>query len=517
MVSVRESIQARREAATDAYIARRGWFRGSSSDPATMRWLGTRREGAKEFDVVRIEPAGGLGFDAWIDADAYRMDRLVRDQDDGSKQTTWFTDYRWVDGVQVAYSQRISDGDAQFDTSLRVTQASAHATADDAHFAMPASKVNDASIDGDAATATVPFVLYGGLIMVEVSIDGAKPLPFILDTGGLNLLTPQAAAKLHIAGAGNQAVQGVGATQSMQLAQVKNYRVGNVVMRDQRFLIVKLPLLLTDRGEREPIAGLIGYELLRRFVTRVEYDRHMLTFTPLASFHGLPAVASLPIVFNDRTPQIRARVDGVAGTFNLDTGDAGDLTIFAPFAKANGIHPSGKASAGKARGAGGAIELVNARIDSLAIGPFMLTQPPTSFTAPASGAFASTMLAGNIGYGVLSRFVLTFDYEHRRLYLQQGAQFAAPMPRGRTGLALDRTRHEAFDVAAVEARSPAQEAGLRVGDSVIAVDGVPATQLGLDDIRRLMQQPVGSQMRLSVERNGTSSVFELTLRETSEH
>ncbi len=514
MVSARESIQAKREAVTDAYIARNGWFRSASADPATMHFVGERHEVGRNFDVVHVVPKGGMAFDAWIDTHSHLLNRVAEDTDDGETQTTWYTDYRSVDGVLVPYAQRVGNGDAQYDMTSHAQQIVARAIPDDARFAMPSSTVRDAHIDGGASSATVPFVPYGGLIMVEVSIDGAKPLPFILDTGGLNLLTPDAAHKLGVAGEGNQAVRGVGeATQSMQIAQIKSYRVGDVTMDDQRFMIVDLPRLLTDRGEHEPIAGLIGYELLRRFATRIDYDKSVLTFTPEALFHGAPRATSIPIVFNDRTPQVEARVNDVPGTFSLDTGDAGNLTVFAPFAKAHAIEPRGKTYASQARGAGGAIGMIEAAVDTFSIGSFTLTHPTTSFAAPTKGGFASNLLAGNIGYGVLSRFIVTFDYERRQLYLQPGDHFAVALPRGRTGVGLDRLSHDAFYVATLVPHSPGDEAGLHVGDLVTAIDQVPVARMGLDDVRRLMQQSAGTRMQMSIMRNSAASLRTLTLRD----
>lgn len=515
MVSLRDSIQAQREAATDAYLARNGWFRANAADPAQMRYIGQQHEAGRTFDVVHVVPKGGMALDAWVDTRTHLLDRVIEDTDDGGTQTTWYSDYRSVDGVLVANVERQGNGDAQYDSTLQVQQTFLHATADDAHFAMPSSSVHDAHIEGGASSATVPFVPYAGLIMVEVSINGGKPLPFILDTGGLNLLTPDAAHKLGIVGAGHLAVQGVGeTTQPMQTAQVKSYRVGDVVMDDQQFLIIDLPRLLTDRGAQEPVAGIIGYELLRRFATRVDYDRNTLTFTPVAQFHGVPEATAVPIVFNDRTPQIQARVNGASGTFKLDTGDAGELTVFEPFARAHGIRPLGQVVADEAKGAGGKIATTEAYVESFSLGPFTIARPFTSFAAPAKGAFASTLLAGNIGHGILAHFVLTFDYEHRQLYLEPSAHFALPQPRGHTGVGLDREEHDAFVVATLQPGSAGDQAGVKAGDRVVAIDDVPAAHMGLDDVRRAMQQPAGTRMRMTIVRKGVTRVYTLILRDS---
>ncbi|WP_284343864.1 aspartyl protease family protein [Dyella mobilis] len=514
MVSLRQSVQANHESATDAYLARNGWFQPASTDPAQMRYVGQQKEAGGIYDVVQVIPKGGMAFDAWIDARSHLLERVVEDTDDGGKQITWYSDYQPVDGVLIAYTQRQGNGDAQYDTSMRLQHVSLHATADDAHFAIPSSHVHDAHIEGGASSATVPFTSYAGLILVQISINGGKPLPFILDTGGLNLLTPEAAHRLGLAGAGHQAIGGVGAdTQSMQTARVKSYRVGDVVMQDQQFLIVDLPRLLTDRGAREPIAGIIGYELLRRFATRIDYDRNLLTLTPVSAFRGVTSASAVPIVFDDRTPQLVARVNGAPGTFNLDTGDASELTVFEPFAKAHGIKPSGNTMASQARGAGGKISLTAAHVDSLSIGPFTVVRPLTAFTAPAKGGFASTLLAGNIGHGILSRFIVTLDYEHRQLYLQQGQHFAQESPHSRTGVGLDRTEHDALAVATIAPGSPGHQVGLRVGDRVVALDGVPVAQMGLDDIQRVMQQPDGTHLPISVVRQGKVGVYTLILRD----
>ncbi|WP_158628830.1 aspartyl protease family protein [Dyella choica] len=515
MVSVRESIQAEREVATDAYIVRQGWLHATSFDPASIRFVAVREAAGHAYDVIHIVPQGGSGFELWVDAHRHLIDHIVKQTDDGGTETTWYGDYQPVAGVLLPYLQRIGNGDAQYDTTIHLQQVTASDQAQDDHFQRPASSMHDAHIDQDAPFATVPFTPYGGLIMVDVSINGEKPLPFLLDTGGLNLLTPAAAHKLGIDGAGHLAVQGVGeATQSMQVAQVKSYRLGRVELDEQRFLIVALPPLLTDRGEREPIAGLIGYELLRRFVTRIDYDHHTLGFTAIQAFQAVPEQASLPLVFNERTPQLKAKVDGVPGVFSLDSGDSGGLTVFEPFAKAHGIGKRGPVIASQARGAGGKIGLSEAYVDSLALGPFVISHPLTSFAAPAKGVFASSVLAGNIGYDVLSRFVLTFDYEHRRLYLEQGQRFASSPRHGYSGMGLDRMSHEALVVSSLVPGSPAAAAGLRTGDQVTALNGEPASRIDLDQLRRIAEQPAGSRLVLSVIRGHATRTYTLVLRES---
>jgi len=495
---------ASRQAATDAYLARNGWFSPASQDPATMAYLGERREDGRLFQRVRVTPAHGDPAEAWIDANTHLLARLSRRGDDGHTNTTYYADYRLVDGLRLPFSERESNGEASYDSTRVTRHVDVLAQAVDTDFVQPESVISDARIIGDAASAQVPFQRYGGLILVNLSIDGHAPMPFILDSGGLNLLTPDAARELGIQGNGNQAVQGVGTqTQSLQVADVGSYRLGQVQMEQQRFLIIDLPLLLTDRGDRPAIAGLIGYELLRRFTTRIDYDRQQLTFTAAGSLRNSSGADVLSLSFDGRTPLVHASVNGIDGVFMMDTGDSGDLTVFEPFAKAHRIALDGTVSASHSGGVGGIIENRSGHVASFALGQHPLRDPPATFSAPKSGVFASELLAGNIGQGILSRYVMTLDYASRRMQLQPGNAWSKPFEDGPSlGFGLNRTSHEQYQVIAVTPSSPAQRVGLAPGDIVIALGGVPASRLGLDDLRESMRHGVSHGLTVTVLRKG---------------
>ena len=504
LVTVLDAASARRQAATDAYLARNGWFATAASDPATMKYLGQQSEGARRFDKLRVTPARGEPIEAWIDADSHLLARLSRRTEDGGTETLHYADYRTVDGLRLPFSQRSSNGDASYDSTQTIRHVEVLASAVEAHFAQPASVIRDARILGNAASAEVPFQDYAGLLLVELAIDGHAPLPFILDSGGLNLLTPDAARKLGIRGEGNQAVHGVGTqTQSLQVADVAAYRLGPVQLEQQRFLIVDLPLLLTDRGDKPAIAGLIGYELLRRFTTRIDHDRRILTFTAAGGLREAKGANVLPLSFDGRTPQVHASVNGVDGVFMMDTGDSSDLTLFAPFAKAHRITLDGKLGTSHSGGVGGMIENRRGRVAHFALGPDALPNPPATLAAPSSGIFASDQLAGNIGQGILSRYVITLDYVSRRMQLRRGADWARPFEDGPSlGLGLNRSSHRQYQVVAVADGSPAQRAGLGAEDIVVALDGVPASRLSLDDLRASMRRGARQGLAVTVLRDG---------------
>lgn len=64
-------------------------------------------------------------------------------------------------------------------------------------------------------------------------------------------------------------------------------------------------------------------------------------------------------------------------------------------------------------------------------------------------------------------------------------------------------------VRGVKARSPAARAGVRKGDVVLAIDGVTSLEMPVDQARDRMRGPVGSVVRLEVERGGKPMRFDI--------
>jgi carboxyl-terminal processing protease len=60
--------------------------------------------------------------------------------------------------------------------------------------------------------------------------------------------------------------------------------------------------------------------------------------------------------------------------------------------------------------------------------------------------------------------------------------------------------------------SAAAQAGIRAGDAVISIDGVPVDTNSLDDVIRRMRGPEGSEVRIGVERDGVAEPIEFRLK-----
>ena len=506
-----DSGDAREDAANDAY--RRSlsyWY--PERRKAEVSYAGRKEDGGRAFHALRIHPQGGRPFEMWFDAATFLIDREVETTGNETR-TTFFSDYRQVQGLKLPFAARSTNGEAKYDQIATVESVELNPSLDEASFRMPEGKTDDFAIGGGKSSATIPFKLLNNHVYVQAEIDG-KPCQVLFDTGGANVLTPATAQRLGVKTEG--ALQGRGAgekSEDLGLARVKELRLGDVVLRDQVFYV--LPLAGLAEVEGVAVDGVVGYEVLKRFITRVEYSAGRLTFTLPAAFHDPAGGQVVPFTFEGQHPQVEGEIDGIRGKFSIDTGSRASLTVNRPFAEEHGLKqkyaPRFEALSGW--GVGGGVRSALTRVKVLKLGEVEIPAPVTDIALTEKGAFANPYLAGNVGGGVLKRFDVTFDYGKQRLILQPNASFSRPDVYDRSGLWLNR-EGEGLQVKDVVAGSPADEAGLKVGDTIVAIDGESADKVLLPEVRtRFKASPPGTKVGLTLKSGGETREVTLVLRD----
>src|SRR5215831_6546150 len=151
---------------------------------------------------------------------------------------------------------------------------------------------------------------------------------------------------------------------------------------------------------------------------------------------------------------------------------------------------------------------------SVVIGSITIQDPIVGLSEARSGSFSDPNFDGNVGSGLLKRFVVTFDYARQFMYLKR----IEPIPPDvgtfdRSGLWLN-AHGDGYEVMDVAPGSAAAQVGLAVGDLITVVDGRPATDAGLSDMRqRLRSGQPGAQVQLTVVRGSQALNITLVLRD----
>jgi hypothetical protein len=507
------SEEARQGAVSEAYRRAQAWWFPDRAR-AEIRALGERRDGDRAFQVLAVAPAGGRPFELWVGADGL-FDRYV-EVVEGRSLTTSFGDWREVGGVRFPFSSRasIGDGVAAHDQVVTWTEVQLGAPLADATFALPPPPAPDFGFARGKRQTTVPFRVLNGHIYADVRLNGKGPFRLLVDTGGVNLVTPAVARAIGLSAEGALPVGGVGEqTEDMALTTVDRLEVGDAFLERQTFLVI--PLDRMDPVEGVSIQGLVGYELFRRFAARIDYVRQRLTLYRPDAFHYRGPGAVLPFVFNEHIPQVTGEVDGIPGAFDLDTGSRASLDLNTPFVEAHGLVERYGATTQRISGwgAGGPARGYVVRVRLLKLGPVEIPEPVTGLSTQGKGALASGEVAGNVGYGVLSRFTLYLDYARQQVVLEKNARFARRDTADRAGVWLHLT-DGTFEVVEVVPGTPAAEAGLLAGDRIVSVDGVPPPRLGLHGFRTLLRErPAGTRVELRVRRGESVRRIRLVLRD----
>jgi aspartyl protease len=159
----------------------------------------------------------------------------------------------------------------------------------------------------DPGATTFPFEYVDRQIRFAATLDGRGPLTFALDSGaGGNVLFTGAAQRIGLNGGRAVGVTGASGDIKARMVHVDKLVVGPLTLANQGVVVLDLAA-----AEAIGLDGIVGWELLRRFATTVDFDERTI-----AVWHGAPDTAQLgdpvPVVIRDTLPRIAATVNGSA-------------------------------------------------------------------------------------------------------------------------------------------------------------------------------------------------------------
>jgi alpha-beta hydrolase superfamily lysophospholipase len=366
----------------------------------------------------------------------------------------------------------------------------------------------------------VPFTLQDHRMIVQAYIGNAGPFSMIVDTGSAELVVIPAVAKrlgLHLRPAGF--VSGAGAGKAaIERTTVTGARVGNTRFAPAAALVLDLSQIERGIGFSH-LDGVIGYEQLQRYRVLVDVDRRRIAFSN-APIAAPPEATQTPFAQTDSFLRIPATVDGVHGTFVVDTGDRSQLTLFRRFADTNGFaHFTTVSNALTGFGVGGRVYADMFRTTLQALG-VMANDVVTRIPVAHTGAFATAPEAGSIGNGFLERFNVVYDYPDHRMVSWPVAHAAADtstlrlpdVPRAPSeplarhailGAAVAR-KAAGVTVTIIVPNGPAFAAGLRSGDVIRSMGDRPIV-VPADFYQAAHDATVGRTLVISYVRDGTTA------------
>lgn len=363
----------------------------------------------------------------------------------------------------------------------------------------------------------IPFEINSDKIYLQVKVDGKGPFWFVLDSGSPSTVVDmQVARKLGLRLSNPQRTGGAGeGSTSMATTQFDTVSLPGLSYKPSRPLAIDVDAVM-QAPEGRHVQGLVGGDFMARTIVEIDYAQRRVSFRDPATYRHSGSGFTVPIrvagfMLADAT---LAMLDGkrLKGTFVVDTGARLAVTLNTPFVDENHLLTPSMSRVVVGSGLGGKVVHGLGRLAWLQLGDARLERPVATFSQDKSGVFAATQIQGLIGAEVLKRFRVTIDYPEKKLYLDP-AGTPEPFEFDASGLFLIAKGSDLrkYEILSVAPRTPAAEAGIRDGDQIDYVDGRPAADLSLEQIRQRLRR-IGATVSLVVSRDGKQRTVSLRLR-----
>lgn len=263
--------------------------------------------------------------------------------------------------------------------------------------------------------------------------------------------------------------------------------------------------------------GIMGFEIIRREITEINFQNQKFIFHP----KSYDITKKTPD--NQRTFLMKmlplgtsaVQMEVVASTgkkmvLALDTGNAFYATTHRDVLERVGIWTADKTPRYMTTAfvASGPVDSWYKKMENATIGGVKV---PESYWSIIDLPSSSAEGDGTVGYGFLKNFNVTIDYERRRVWLENWTGKVGNDPIGSTGLAA--VWHEESSrvrVANVSPDSPAHEAGIKRGDSILSINGKEMLgAIGYRELEAFLDGEVGTKVTLAISSNGNVRRVEL--------
>ncbi len=327
---------------------------------------------------------------------------------------------------------------------------------------------------------SVYFKHIGNLIILPISINGSVPLNFLLDTGSpYTIITNLNAIRHFELKKGNSiTVSGLGRDiQNIEayLSTGNSLTIGKAASEKSEIILIYEQGFDLSGRFGIPIYGIIGHDILKDFITEINYSRKKVTFYEPDYFHkkkNLKKFESVPIEVRGKKPYLnlasKINEQEIRLDLLIDSGSSDALWLFEKNEE-NIFIPSEFIEDYLGYGLNGEIHGKKTRISDLKIGSYHLENLTTSF--PDSISISNVVRKnrnGTIGSEVLRRFTTIYDYQNKTFYFKKNKYFKQDFHYNLAGLELYQPYPDLpyLEVAYVRKNSPAYFAGLKKGDAI---------------------------------------------------
>lgn len=406
----------------------------------------------------------------------------------------------------------------------------------------------------------VNFKLINNLIIIPIEVNGAK-LSFILDSGVSKpiLFNVSDQDSIQLRNVSEITIRGLGDGDPIKALSSKDnfFKLEEIRNFNQLLYVVLDKDMNFSPTLGIPIHGIIGYDLFRDFVVEINYGSEYIKFHDPEFYKEKENKKSqkLPLFIRRNKAYIEGNIGlntakDVPVKLLIDTGSSDAVWLFKDEEKGLGI-PEQNYQDFLGQGLNGSIYGKRTKVNRINLGEFAIKDAKAAF--PDMETFSSSVVIGNrngsIGGAILKRFNIIFNYPAKEITLKKNSHFNVPFQYNMCGLQLqhngvryiadriaDRTgvvfnnKRKFGDVqilmqnqtrlslvpeiivSGIRADSPAEEAGLKEGDIILAVNGKRIHSYKLQEVMKMLNEKEGKRIKVLIERYNKDLLFSFVLK-----
>jgi hypothetical protein len=354
--------------------------------------------------------------------------------------------------------------------------------------------------------------LTGGVVLLQARFEAyPDTLNFILDTGsgGISLdsltveyfkLKPEAS---------DRTIRGIAGIRNVSFLYHRKLHFPGLTIDSLNFHVNDYGVLTAVYGEQ--IDGIIGYSVLSRYILKINFDStHIEFWTPGAMKYPKGGYLFRPLITTLPVQSARVKDEQtINARFLYDMGAGLNMLLTTDFIEDSALLSSKrKMWVKEAEGLGGKIDMHMTVIKEVKLGPYRFRNVPVYVFDDAYNVTSYPYMGGLIGNDLLRRFNVILNYQRRDFHLTPNTHYNDPFDYSYSGVELYYI-DGVIVLGDVAKGSPAEKAGLKEGDVVVAVNKNFTQNLQL---MKAALQSSGENIKMIIKRNGQLMDYEFKVK-----
>lgn len=372
-------------------------------------------------------------------------------------------------------------------------------------------------------TVRIPFEMHRNLILVKANINNKGPYTFLLDTGVSNsiITDPSLKDSLNLVQGRNIFLVGAGEGNNLQafITYGLDITMPGVRAKSHSLAVLSEDILKLSSYVGVPVHGILGYDFFCNMVVDINFRSQYISLYQPKRYRYKGKGIAIPIYLEEKRPYVYAHSEisdsvkipvkliidtGAGHALSLETGTHEAIVITQPALRTQlGV------------GLNGTLKGYMGRTKSFTLGNFQLENIITSFPDFEMVAAKKKIFRhGNLGIDLLRKFNIVFDYSRQVMYISPNKYYKESFEHDMCGVELIAQGNDfrKYIIYHVYPNSPAEAAGLMVGDELIAIDTKMTKDMEITAISRLLRSKHGRKINLVLSRNNKFVLTTVTLQ-----